>query len=185
MKKDNDSLNELTTVKGTQKGVGIYKAQSDALKAKAMAADINGKISLLQESDNRGRVDLNDRQRVKEITFAYMEQCGKAGVFPTVLGLATSLGISRRWLNMYMQIHPQSPTTEFLEVVKDAFADIMSNAALFRNADTATTIFILKNCAGFVDKVEIEAAPAHRDELVSQEELEKRIVDLVCDDDND
>ena len=31
----------------------------------------------------------------------------------------------------------------------------MSNAALFRNADAATTIFILKNCAGFVDKIEI------------------------------
>ena len=99
-------------------------------------------------------MDFNDVAAVQRRTYEYMEVCKDAGMFPTVMGLSAALGYSRRGLNKYLTEHDNS-TTHFLESVKDIFADIMSNAALFRNADAATTIFILKNCAGFVDKIEI------------------------------
>lgn len=132
----------------------LYKTQSDEHKSDLLSKDIGSKLDMLKNIKCTQRVDFNDVAAVQRRTYEYMEVCKDAGMFPTVMGLSAALGYSRRGLNKYLTEHDNS-TTHFLESVKDNFADIMSNAALFRNADAATTIFILKNCAGFVDKIEI------------------------------
>jgi hypothetical protein len=177
----------MSTTPQTGISTSHYKQQSDRLKVDAMSADIAGKITLLQNSVSRPRADLTDLEAVQQITYQYMNACKDMGVFPTVLGLSASLGISRQGLNKHLREHPESDTAKFIEVVKDVFADIMTNSALFRNADSATTIFVLKNCAGFSDRLEIQ--PVTQEPLggdVNYSELEARIAgSVVLDDEGD
>lgn len=55
-----------------------------------------------------------------------------------------------------MRLHPNSQSTEYLEMVKDAFGNVLINAGLGRAADPTLSIFILKNTAGFRDRFEVE-----------------------------
>jgi hypothetical protein len=164
---------------------GHYKEQADRLKAEALSTDIDSKLSLLKASSKGPRADLSDLKAVEETTFLYMRHCQVSGSFPTVLGLAVSLGYSRQGLNKYIRLHPESQTTHFLETVKDTFADILCNSSLFRNADAATSIFILKNCAGFVDRLEIEPVQPTNPlgEEPDQRAIEARLAEIIIDDD--
>lgn len=175
------------TATQTSLSAGHYKEQADRLKAEALDADIGNKLAMLKEASTHSRADLNDLEAVKETAFAYMEKCQSSGTFPTVLGLAVSLGYSRQGLNKYIRQHPESQTTHFLEAVKDTFADILCNSSLFRNADAATSIFILKNCAGFVDRLEIEPVQAANPlgEEPNQKALEAHIAETIVIDEDE
>ena len=73
------------------------------------------------------------------------------------MGLASlAYGYSTRGMNKYLAEHPAEPSAQFIELVKSSFADILTNAALFRNADTTQVIFQLKNQNNFVDRVQLE-----------------------------
>ena len=136
---------------------GIYKEQSDRLRNAAIGKDLESKLSLLNTVESRGRVDLHDTARVKEITGEYLGRCRDDGQIPTVMGLSAALGISRRWLNMFMSENPGHPTTAFLEVYKELSADAIAQAGLGRFISETLSIFILKNCNGWSDRIEIEA----------------------------
>ena len=132
----------------------------------------------LQALEDRGRTDLFDAASVKAVTREYMEHCSEAGSLPTVMGLSAALGISRRWLNRFLREHPETEGAKFLEVVKELFADVLTQAGLSKHISEALTIFILKNTASMADKVEIEAA-AHVDETEAPEDLENRILGSI------
>lgn len=165
------------------------KSSNVELAAASIGADVKNKIVALQESANRGRVDLSDTDAVREATYQYMQKCGDTGAIPTVMGLSASLGVSRRWLNLYMREHPNNATTRFLEVVKETFADAITQAGLYKHIDGALSIFILKNCASMSDRVEVEAIPPRANtDTMDPEELRRRILadipeDILEDDD--
>jgi len=160
----------------------LYPEISKELKTEAISSDVSRKTAALME--NMDKVDLNDLRAVKKRTEVYLQGCADSGTFPTVMGLASlGFGVSRQWLNEYLRVHPDTPTADFIERTKDLFADILSNAALSRTATETMSIFILKNCAGFVDKMEITPRPPEGPlgAAVSQAELESRIQDIVVD----
>ena len=165
---------------------GIYKEQSDRLRNAAIGKDLESKLSLLNTVENRGRIDLHDTVRVKEITGEYLKRCRDDGQIPTVMGLSAALGISRRWLNMFMAENPGHSTTAFLEVYKELSADAIAQAGLGRFISETLSIFILKNCNGWSDRIEIEATQSAQPlgESVDRAALEQRIAgSVVLDDD--
>ena len=134
-----------------------YKEESDILKSESLAADIDVKIDALKRTTERGKVDFSDLHQVQERTFEYMAACKKATIYPSAMGLASlAYGYSTRGMNKYLAEHPDEPSAQFIELVKSSFADILTNAALFRNADTTQVIFQLKNQNNFVDRVQLE-----------------------------
>ncbi|MFV0351840.1 MAG: terminase small subunit [Oscillospiraceae bacterium] len=133
----------------------MYKELSDAHKANQLAADSCTKRKMLQESTVRTRLDLKDTPSVQARTFEYMEATEIAKVFPSVSGLALAFGCSRQNLNQFLLAHPTHPTTDFIQQVKEAFADIISNAGLYGSANPIMSIFILKNNHGFVDRLDL------------------------------
>ncbi len=160
----------------------LYPEISKELKAEAISSDVNRKTAALME--NMDKVDLNDLQAVKERTEVYLQGCADSGTFPTVMGLASlAFGVSRQWLNEFLRTHPNTPTADFIERTKDLFADILSNAALSRTAAETMSIFILKNCAGFVDKMEITPRPPEGplgpepDQIALEAKIEGLVVD--------
>jgi len=147
-------------MKADKAGTRLYKAVSDEHKTAMLANDIDSKINLLNGVFERGKVNLNELNEVKMMTTEYMQACKLAGIFPSFEGLATSFGMSRQALYFWVHRHPESDTAAFLEVVQTVFADILQNAALFKNADNILTIFLLKNSnLGYEDKTTIERQP--------------------------
>lgn len=168
-----------------QQPKGIYKEQSDRLRNAAIGKDLESKLSLLNTVESRGRVDLHDTARVKEITGEYLERCRDDGQIPTVMGLSAALGISRRWLNMFMSENPGHATTAFLDIYKELSADAIAQAGLGRFISETLSIFILKNCNGWADRIEIEATPNTQPlgDSVDRAALEQRIRGSVIVDD--
>jgi hypothetical protein len=153
----------------------IYKEQSDLHKGEQLADVTHEKRQVLQEAVQRPRIDLQNTKDVQTRTFEYMEAAEQAKVFPSVSGLALAFGCSRQNLNQFLLAHPSHPTTDFIQQVKEAFADILQNAGLYGSANPIMSIFILKNNHGFVDKIDLAAVaqPAEEQEY-SAEEIRKR-----------
>lgn len=181
MKKDNllpasAMAAELSAQRGRSK---IYKELSDEHKAEVIGEDVRRKAETLR--NQRNKVDLSNLQEVRERAQAYLDACAEAGTIPNVLGLsAYGFGCSRQWLNEYLRTHPNSQSAEYINLLKDSFADILVNASLGRAADPTMGIFVLKNCAGFRDRFEIEPVRENPDPLgdtIDPEELRRRIED--------
>lgn len=164
----------------------LYPEVSRELKDETIRADIRRKADILAQDNDR--VNLNDLEAVKERTEAYLRSCADSATIPSVMGLASlGFGCSRQWLNEFCRTHKGSPSADFIERLKDVFADALCNAALNRAASEAISIFILKNTAGFVDRMEI--TPGSPESPLGAEPdaaaLEAKLQDIVVDDDLD
>lgn len=152
----------------------LYKQESDGHKSEQLQMDIANKREVLRTVVKREKVDFSNLQMVQDRAFAYMEACEKAGVFPSVMGLAThAFGVSRQALNQYLLTH-NNETTDFIALVKDTFADILTNASLYNNANPVMTIFQLKNSHSFVDKLEIAPVQAERVDTYDPDDIRRR-----------
>lgn len=152
----------------------LYKQESDGHKSEQLQMDIANKREVLRTVVKREKVNFSDLQMVQDRTFAYMEACEKAGVFPSVMGLAThGFGVSRQALNQYLLTH-NNETTEFISLVKDSFADILTNASLYNNANAIQVIFQLKNHFGHSDRVELAPATVERVDTYDPEDIRRR-----------
>lgn len=154
----------------------LYKAEADAHKAEALQADVRRKTAALFAASDVGKVDFRNLEDVMARTRKYLDACAASGTFPSIMGLAAyGLGVDRRAVYYQIQRHPDSPTTLFLNRVRDLIADTMTNAALTNNANTIATIFVLKNGLGFSDKIEIEPITTITPEdSYSEEEIRAR-----------
>lgn len=154
----------------------LYKAEADAHKAEELQKDIQSKTDLLYVASGQGKVNFNDLEDVKRRTRTYLDACAATGTFPSMMGLASyGYGISRQSLYWKMKNNPESESTKFIDRVRDLIADVLTSAALKRNADNVTTIFILKNGLGFSDRVELEAVTQQKETPVfDAEEIMKR-----------
>lgn len=172
-----NNIEDLTTKlkqdKELKKGArSVYKVDTDKHKGEQLKEDIQGKLNALKEIDLAGAVDWSNLEEVKQRTYLYIEACGNAEVFPSVMGLAVyGLGISRQALNQYLQRN-DNPSTRFINQVKDIFADILTNASLYNNANSIQAIFQLKNHFGHSDTVQFEAIPPIKKEQLSDIEIE-------------
>lgn len=164
-----------------------YKEQSDAHKAETLADNLDFQLAALKDVTERERVDLHDLEQVRARTFEYIAACKSAAAFPSVMGLAVyGFGLSRQRLNQFLRDHQGKPSAEFIEQAKDAFADVLVNQSLYRNADATQVIFQLKNCNGFSDRLEIEPIQSKDGPLgplLDPEELAARINATVIIDD--
>lgn len=133
----------------------LYKAQSDEHKGNQLVADIHSKREILQKTTLRPRLDLKDTSAVQARTWEYMEATEVAKVFPSVSGLALAFGCSRQNLNQFLLAHPNHATTDFIQQVKEGFADIICNAGLYGSANPIMSVFVLKNSHGFVDRLDV------------------------------
>lgn len=137
-----------------------YREISDESKAAAIAADVNFKTAGLMAAANRDKVNFSNLSDVKKRTEEYMQACQSAGALPSFLGLAGfGYGLSRQAVYKYLNEHQGEPAAEFIELARDTIADILSSAALRRDADNSTAIFVLKNSHGFSDVVQIQPVP--------------------------
>ena len=110
------------------------------------------------QCDERTRVDLYDMEDVKARLVEYVQACAVAGLLPTMSGLCGwSFKCSRAWISKFKRQNPQHPTTQLLDSTSEVFADCLINSSLANATNSIMSLFVLKNCGGYVDKPEPEA----------------------------
>ena len=128
----------------TTRGKSIYKIESGEYQEEKLRDLISMNIKELAEVATKERVSLDDVDEVKRRTVCYLRACEESGTFPTSLGLARSLGYSDRALRYWRNKQPHSKTAQWLEMINDMCADILSQSALRNNANSVVSIFLSK-----------------------------------------
>lgn len=149
----------------------LYNEKGAAIKADALRTDISRISSALSVS---GQVDLNDLDQVKEQTLLYLEACQNAAACPSMMGLSVAFGMTRQNLYRWLKMNPGKPTTAFIQLVQEAIADVVANGSMSGSINAVMGIFVLKNCHGFSDKVELEQVRDDNDTHLNEDELIKK-----------
>jgi len=159
------------------KGKSVYKVESGEYQEAKLRDLISMNIQELAEVATRERVSLDDVDNVKRRTVCYMRACEESGTFPTSLGLARSLGYSDRALRHWRSKQPNSKTAQWLEMVNDMCADILSQSALKNNANNIMAIFLNKALYELREASELVITPntANEEEAAySADEIRRR-----------
>lgn len=167
-----------------RKSSRLYKAASAQFVDEQLSALINKTAAELAEIATAEPISLADTGKVKERTMLYLKACEESACFPSVVGLARSMGLSRQTL--YDCIWRRSPaaTAAWLEMCRDAFSDILGESALRNNCNSIVSIFLQKAVYGLRESVEIVAkTETPLGDQVDQASLEARILGSVVVDD--
>lgn len=143
----------------TMQSEGKTSLYGGTVAMQARRADIQRNVMRARESLKRGAesVDLTDIVQVRDRAEQYIQAAYDAGVLPLVTGFyAMGLGLSRQYVTRWMHEHPSHATTQYLQVVTEAFADVLATAGIDGSASPAPVIFALKNVAGWRDRYEFE-----------------------------
>lgn len=164
-----------------------YKAISNELRGEQISQSVHNKSSALRQSIAAPRVNLSDTEAVQERTFIYLDACEIAQCLPSVMGLSGAMGCSRQNLNQWLLAHPEHQTTNFINMVKDLMANILTESSLCNDINPVMAIFTLKNHFEHADRVEI--APVVNNQFgcdeYSADEIRKRYLPPVHDKVND
>jgi len=133
-----------------------YKVQGDMHRAEVLSALVKRSAQQLAQADKR-KIPLSDTEAVKAQAMLYLEVCGKAGAFPSIVGLSRALEYSRS--SIYREIDERSfpATADYLELFRDTCSDILSESALTNNCNAIAAIFIQKSIYQLRESVEIVA----------------------------
>ena len=177
------TFNEMVEA-GTErrKNSSLYKIQSAAFVDEQLAALVAKTAGELVEVATAEPVSLMDTEAVKARTVLYLKACETSSSFPSVAGLARSMGLSRQ--SLYDCITRNSPvdTAAWLELFRDSCSDILAEAGLRNNCNGVVSIFLQKALYNLRESVEIVAK---RDDgplgpLADKAALEQRILGTVC-----
>lgn len=158
----------------------LYKAEASQFvdeRLSALIAKTTGELSTAATADP---VTLTDTTSIKQRTIYYLKACEESASFPSIAGLARSMGLSRQAL--YDCIWRQSPpaTAKWLELCRDSFSDILAEASLRNDCNNITAIFLQKALYGLRETVEIVAKSENPlGETPDKSALEARIAGSV------
>lgn len=91
------------------------------------------------------KCNIDDTNAVIKRTEEYVMECAAISKLPSVKGLCGALGICSKTFYNWLNNHPKHPTTEYLEMTKDIFADLLEEAGLNNAVNNISSIFILKS----------------------------------------
>lgn len=142
---------------GSHSALAKYKDKNGMIvPEEKVGADIAVAREALVRIRERGSVDFWNIDEVIVRTEQYFEACEISGTFPSVMGLcAKGFGTYRDRLDKFIREHPDTPTAEYINIVKELMADTLTNASLRNKANVAQTIFQLKNHFGHSDEVKV------------------------------
>lgn len=166
-KQDAQSFDEMTTdmIESKQKGLAtrhgnsIYKEKSAEYQEDKLKELLSAKTAELVEIATKEKVSLEDIEDVKLRTIVYLRACEETGTFPSMLGLARSLGYTRRSLAHWMQKKSNTETAQWLEMFSDTCADVLTQSALKNNANSIVSIFLSKAMYGLRETDELIITP--------------------------
>lgn len=142
-----------------RRGNSIYKEKSGEYQEDKLKELVHAKTEELAEVAVKKRCSLDDIEDLKQRTIVYLRACEETGTFPSMLGLARSLGYSRQALTTWIRKKPNSETGQWLEMFSDTCADVLTQSALKNNANSIVSIFLSKSMYGLRETDELIITP--------------------------
>lgn len=163
----------------------LYKVEASQFVDERLSALIAKTADELTTAATAEPVTLTDTEEVKRRTVYYLKACEAASSFPSIAGLARSMGLSRQAVyDCIWRCSPQR-TAEWLELCRDSFSDILAEASLRNDCNNITAIFLQKALYGLRETVEIVAkTDSPLGNTPDQAALEARIAALPEADEN-
>lgn len=171
------TVGEMTgTLQDVQKSARHDRSITPTQAANAESVRLN--VQRLYNTIRREReaVDLDNTGIVRQRALEYLQSCAEVPTTPTVSGLyALGLGLSRQAVAQWCIRHPNHQTAQFIEVLKESFADLLAASALGGSVAPVPAIFVLKNCYGWIDRMQVTpAVPVRAEDEYSAEDIAKR-----------
>lgn len=163
----------------------LYKAQSAEFVDGELSALIAKTAEELTTAATAEPVSLLDTQEVKRRTVVYLRACEESSSFPSIAGLARSMGLSRQALYDCVWRNSPPDTAKWLELCRDSFSDILAEAGLRNNCNGVVSIFLQKALYGLRETVELVAkrGDGPLGPLADKAALEQRILGSIVIDD--
>ena len=134
-------------------------------------------ISMLLESYDLSKPDINDMNQVNAAIKAYFDRCSKHDIRPGNMGLYNALGLSRQDVNEYLcgrrKASPQFIDT--LKKVKSTMAEYREMLGSHGKINPVTLVFWEKNHDGFTDVQQIEMNVNAAKPEMSTDEIRQQI----------
>ena len=162
----------------------LYKVESSQFVDERLSALVAKTASELAEAAESEPVSLKDADAVKHRTILYLKSCEATSTFPSVAGLARSMGLSRQALYDCVWRKAPPETARWLELFRDSCSDMLAEASLRNDCNNITAIFLQKSLYGLRETVEVIAkADEPLGNVPDQRALEERIAGSVVVDD--
>lgn len=147
-------------------------------------AEVSNLIAFKRSFWGLERVDFKETSGVRDRIEYYFSKCEEFGYRPTVVGLASVLGITRMILyelvsgNYRRNNPPYGATKEVSDLLQKAYQDIqdfLEMGIMTGKVNPVAGMFLLKNHAGYTDKNEIVVSTSHDEEsVIDLDEIRQR-----------
>lgn len=159
----------------------LYRAESLALSDERISTIVSGTLEELAAlSASTERLQYDRTEAIKEQTLLYVRACADTATLPSFSGLCRALGYTTEGINRRLRENPLHPTSEWLTMAHDSFADALDDAALRGDVNPVVGIFTLKARSGWRDTISIEPVPPQTPigEAVRAEALAEKYIDI-------
>ena len=135
-----------------------YSGRNQTLAANADSiTEIVTRAAKDAERMNHGeRISLEDVDRIQEISVKYLHEAAAGGFLPSVVGMASRLGMTRQNLYAYAKSHPDSPFDLWLQSFSDVCGECMMEAAMRGSIKEVSAIFTAKARYSWRDNISLE-----------------------------
>ena len=138
----------------------FYKALSDKHRKTQISDIVTATRKRLEEYPETEKIELT-RTTVSIISdrlSLYLQSCERVGVLPSYASFCHSLGYTVRGVDNFLVSH-QTPISQYIEIVKEAFAAAIDEAALGNHINAIPGIFLLKSLYGRRETAEFIVGP--------------------------
>ncbi len=143
---------EMLDLASSQRESRLYSRSADSgEKVSAIVGTLANELSELPE-----KISLNDTALVLTVAKQYVNACAAVGSIPSKIGCCRAFGCSRQAVDNFMLRNPEHPTTDLLQILFDAFAEALNNAALTGSCHPIVGIFISKAVYQWKESVVLE-----------------------------
>lgn len=177
------------TAEQMEESIEAARRKSTLISSRANTVEINSQIvsnivqiagaGLENISDPSKKIRLDDTGTVMDVSKEYIRLCAKHSMLPTMNGVAAALGHTRQSLWDFSKRHPKHPTAEWIDNLKESFAEIVMQNALAGSVSAIPAIFYLKSRFDWIEAKTPDIPYSDSDEIMlNAEEVAEKYSDL-------
>lgn len=145
------------------RGQGLYPRERNELVDETISRLVGLSFEQMSELATSEHIALSDVKELQKRSLIYIKACQENAVFPSMSGLARSIGYSRRELENWRTKHKGTETSKWLDSFADACAETLHQAALTKHTSEITTIFLSKALYGMTETQNVILSQGYND----------------------
>ncbi len=137
------------------RGQGLYPKERNEMVDVNITRLVGMSFEQMSQFATSERISLSDLDELKKRTLIYLKACEENAVFPSISGLARTLGYSRQELISWQTNKQGTDVSRWLNSFSDMCVELLHQSALTKNTSEITTIFLSKALYGMRETSEL------------------------------